>query len=292
MMIHNFKQVPYIREKRGDEAKVIKVNSGKDVKLNCQIEYICHFLNPEYYWLKDNQILTPSDHQRMRLRPYRYLKIRQVKKEDAGFYTCVAVNDCGKNRYTMQLIVGAARLNEKITVAPIFTVSQGKMRRNLLAVPVGNSVKLDCSADGHPPPTVEWYKDGKLFKERKGGRKLYLSQWTNKVQPAELQKTESTTDDLTVSPTSVSSESEAVVQTSRGWTDIIRYPAAVIAVSVGMVVLLIIAFGVCYWHVRKSRASSSTTMQRRHNIASLRTTYVAQPNEYVIVPDLKRLYVD
>ena len=47
------------------------------------------------------------------------------------------------------------------------------MRRNLLAVPVGNSVKLDCSADGNPRPTVKWYKDGKLFKERK----LHSSRW-------------------------------------------------------------------------------------------------------------------
>lgn len=114
----------------------------------------------------------------------------------------------------------------------------------------------------------------------------------DEAKPTELQKTESSTDDFTVSPTSVSSESEAVVQTSRGWTDRIRYPEAVIAVSVGVVVLLIIAFGVCYWHVKKFRASSSTTMQSRHNIALLRTTYVAQPNEYVIVPDLKRLYID
>ncbi|PFX11475.1 Fibroblast growth factor receptor 2, partial [Stylophora pistillata] len=70
--------------------------------------------------------------------------------------------------------------------APIFTVPQYKMRRNLLALPVGNSVKLDCSADGNPRPTVEWYKDRKLFKERKGGRKLYLSQWTTLLSLKDL----------------------------------------------------------------------------------------------------------
>ena len=52
--------------------------------------------------------------------------------------------------------------------------------------PVGNSVKLDCSADGNPRPTVEWYKDGKLFKERKGGRKLSLSQWTTSLSLKDL----------------------------------------------------------------------------------------------------------
>ena len=66
----------------------------------------------------------------------------------------------------------------RFTAAPRFTVSQNKMRRNLLQVPVGNSVKLYCSADGNPRPTVKWYKDGNLFKERRSGHKLSLSPWT------------------------------------------------------------------------------------------------------------------
>ena len=63
------------------------------------------------------------------------------------------------------------------TAAPRFTVQQGKMSRNLLTVPVGQSVRLDCSAEGNPRPTVKWYKDGNLFKERKSGYKLYWSRW-------------------------------------------------------------------------------------------------------------------
>ena len=34
---------------------------------------------------------------------------------------------------------------------------------------------MDCSADGFPRPTVRWYKDGALFRQRKGGSRLYLS---------------------------------------------------------------------------------------------------------------------
>ena len=94
---------------------------------------------------------------------------------------------------------------------------------------------------------------------------------------------------LTVSLTSISSESEADSKTSMGWTDRIRYPAAVIAVSVGVVVMLIIASGLCYWQVKKGRSSSSATMKGRHNITSLQAKYVVQSNEYVIVPDLKGL---
>ncbi|XP_066015609.1 fibroblast growth factor receptor-like 1 isoform X3 [Pocillopora verrucosa] len=438
--------VPYIREKKRNEIKVIEVTSGEDVKLTCQIRTIGQTSKPGYYWLKDNQTLIPSNHQRLRLKPYRSLKIKRAKKEDTGFYTCVAVNECGKNPFTMHLVVGSPTLNpNKITVgaAPRFTVSQNKMRRNLLQVPVGNSVKLDCSADGNPRPTVKWYKEGNLFKERRSGHKLSLSPWTtwlslkdlvpsdtgsymcnvsnsygwinhtykvdvherahaepvvlpmenvtvyrgenasltckalsdsmphfqwlrwfpvrsngsiesphyeivnkedryqrvvvqpsgnkmfyfhgvkltllnitkrdegkytcivgnavgyavehayivvqniDKAKPNEAQRTESTTDGSTVSLTSISSESEAVTQTSMGWTDRIRYPAAVIAVSVGVVVMLIIASSLCYWQVKKGRASSSATMKSRHNIDSLQVKYVVQSNEYVIVPDLK-----
>ena len=52
-------------------------------------------------------------------------------------------------------------------------MSKRKPPKKLLALPVGNSVKLDCSAKGYPHPTIAWYKNGKPFDERRG-RLLYL----------------------------------------------------------------------------------------------------------------------
>ena len=52
-------------------------------------------------------------------------------------------------------------------------MSKFRLQKELLALPVGNSVKLDCSAKGYPRPTIAWYKNGKLFNERRG-RLLYL----------------------------------------------------------------------------------------------------------------------
>ena len=48
-----------------------------------------------------------------------------------------------------------------------------KLQQKLIALPVGNSVILDCSAKGYPHPTITWYKNGKLFNERRG-HFLYL----------------------------------------------------------------------------------------------------------------------
>ena len=56
---------------------------------------------------------------------------------------------------------------------PRFTVPKLRLQQKLIALPVGNSVKLDCSADGYPKPEVAWYKNGKPFTRRKGSF-LYL----------------------------------------------------------------------------------------------------------------------
>ena len=62
-----------------------------------------------------------------------------------------------------------------LEAAPEFTVPEETRRRNIIAVPVGYSVRLDCSAFGFPRPTVKWYKDGVIFQERKRGSRLYIS---------------------------------------------------------------------------------------------------------------------
>ena len=93
--------VPNIRDKKGNEKKVVDVIAEKDVRLTCQVRE--NGVNTS--WLKNNKTISPSDHPRMRLK-LNNLKIKRVQKDDAGFYTCVAENNCGKNSYTMQLFVG------------------------------------------------------------------------------------------------------------------------------------------------------------------------------------------
>ena len=106
--------VPNIRDKGGNEKKVVDVNKGKDVKLICQVKQNGVITS----WLKNNRTISPLDHPRMRLKLNKYLKIKRVQKEDAGFYTCVAENNCGRNTYTMQLFVGS-----KLTLLNTYFVS-------------------------------------------------------------------------------------------------------------------------------------------------------------------------
>uniref|UniRef100_I3K441 receptor protein-tyrosine kinase n=1 Tax=Oreochromis niloticus TaxID=8128 RepID=I3K441_ORENI len=47
--------------------------------------------------------------------------------------------------------------------------------KKLYAVPVSNTIKMQCKATGHPLPTIQWYKNGKLFRRdhRIGGFKVW-----------------------------------------------------------------------------------------------------------------------
>ena len=87
---------------------------------------------------------------------------------------------CNKNTFLLKLLrlVWFVCLVFFLIAPPKFTAPTKKMARNLIAVPVGNSVKLDCSATGYPRPTVRWYKDGALFQVGKGGSRIYLKKFT------------------------------------------------------------------------------------------------------------------
>uniref|UniRef100_A0A8C5CL99 Fibroblast growth factor receptor n=1 Tax=Gadus morhua TaxID=8049 RepID=A0A8C5CL99_GADMO len=52
------------------------------------------------------------------------------------------------------------------------------MDKKLLAIPAANTVKFRCAADGRPPPTIHWLKNGQEFsgEQRMGGIKLRQQQ--------------------------------------------------------------------------------------------------------------------
>ncbi|XP_031555241.1 fibroblast growth factor receptor 2-like [Actinia tenebrosa] len=147
------------------------VEVGMDIKLSCQINQQKKFI--EYYWLKNGHRIYMDNNPRMRIKPLKYLKVKQTRSDDSGVYQCVAKNKCGFVDGTIKLQVKSPTLdpsdNSTGKVPPKLIVNPHKRHKTLIAVPVGNSVRLDCSAKGNPQPVVRWYKDGKKFNSRDGG---------------------------------------------------------------------------------------------------------------------------
>lgn len=54
------------------------------------------------------------------------------------------------------------------TVRPRFT-QPAKMRKRVIARPVGSSVRLKCTASGNPRPDILWLKDDTLLTEQEVG---------------------------------------------------------------------------------------------------------------------------
>ena len=59
-----------------------------------------------------------------------------------------------------------------LLAAPRFAVSEEKRRRNVIVLPVGNTIRMDCSATGYPKPTIKWYKDKALYQGGNGSSKF------------------------------------------------------------------------------------------------------------------------
>ncbi|XP_052128533.1 roundabout homolog 2-like isoform X2 [Frankliniella occidentalis] len=74
------------------------------------------------------------------------LRIEHVTSEDVGTYICEAENDVGSDSAKVALTVHSP---------PYFTVRPSDVR-----VPLGSSVSFPCAAEGSPPPSVFWSREG------------------------------------------------------------------------------------------------------------------------------------
>uniref|UniRef100_A0AAY5KER2 Fibroblast growth factor receptor-like 1 n=1 Tax=Esox lucius TaxID=8010 RepID=A0AAY5KER2_ESOLU len=183
------------------------VRIGRTMKLQCPVE---GDPPPLIMWTKDGRNIHSGW---MRFRVLQQaLRIKEVEAEDAGTFICKATNGFGSVNINYTLIVieiethqtrqhssslqlsnfddsssgrygeGTAGDTEYITdlsgklVRPRFT-QPAKMRKRVIARPVGSSVRLKCTASGNPRPDIVWLKDSKpLTPEEVGeGRK---KKWT------------------------------------------------------------------------------------------------------------------
>ncbi|KAI1891477.1 hypothetical protein AGOR_G00144220 [Albula goreensis] len=121
------------------------------VSLTCEAT---GFPPPSLSWLKDrgpvqantNVLIMPGG---------RTLQILRAKMSDGGKYSCVAMNPAGEAQKRIFLTV----------FVPPSIRDNGGDSPVVVSVRVGNSVTLECESNAVPPPTITWYKNGRIITE-------------------------------------------------------------------------------------------------------------------------------
>ncbi|XP_034025662.1 LOW QUALITY PROTEIN: hemicentin-1 [Thalassophryne amazonica] len=118
---------------------------GHPISLSCESNAIPP---PTLSWYKEGQKLSAADG--VVLHPGgQVLQIPRVRKEDAGKFTCEAVNEAGQDHMHFEL---------EVLVPPLITGPSVEFMEEMGAV-VNSTVILHCVATGHPAPVISWMRD-------------------------------------------------------------------------------------------------------------------------------------
>uniref|UniRef100_A0A3B4TC62 Fibroblast growth factor receptor-like 1 n=1 Tax=Seriola dumerili TaxID=41447 RepID=A0A3B4TC62_SERDU len=143
------------------------IRLGRTMKLPCPVE---GDPPPLIMWTKDGRNIH-SGWTRFRVLQHA-LRIKDVETEDAGTYICKATNGFGSVNINYTLIVIVLIPPPPplfpLAVRPRFT-QPAKMRKRVIARPVGSSVRLKCTASGNPRPDIVWLKDSRPLVDEDGG---------------------------------------------------------------------------------------------------------------------------
>uniref|UniRef100_UPI0037E9B6AB hemicentin-1 n=1 Tax=Semicossyphus pulcher TaxID=241346 RepID=UPI0037E9B6AB len=124
-----------------------------DVILNNPITLPCRATGsprPTITWQKEG-INIPTTGGSFTVLPNGSLQISKASVSDSGTYICVAQNPAGT-------ALGKTKL--RVQVPPMIS-----SETQTYVAPVDSSVTLQCQADGSPPPSVSWHKDGQPLRE-------------------------------------------------------------------------------------------------------------------------------
>ncbi|KAM9858177.1 hemicentin-1 [Aulostomus maculatus] len=119
---------------------------GHPITLSCESNAIPP---PKLNWYKDGRKLTAADGV-MLLPGGQVLQIARVQREDAGKYTCQAVNEAGEDRMHFEV---------EVLVSPVIMGVSEEFMEEMGAV-VNSTVVLHCDVTGHPAPVVSWLREG------------------------------------------------------------------------------------------------------------------------------------
>ncbi|XP_044528060.1 hemicentin-1 [Gracilinanus agilis] len=141
----------------GNMLDIGRSGEAKDVIINNPISLYCEtnaVPPPTLTWFKDGFPLTSSD-KVLILPGGRVLQIPRAQIEDAGRYTCVAVNEAGEDslQYDIRVLLPPSIKGADIDLPEEVTVL------------VNKTALMECMSSGSPAPSNSWQKDGQLLVE-------------------------------------------------------------------------------------------------------------------------------
>ncbi|XP_057191725.1 myosin light chain kinase, smooth muscle isoform X2 [Triplophysa rosa] len=141
------------------------VTEGQDVCLHCSVE---GRPQPEVSWLLNDKPVTHLH--TVYENGECELRVQAAVMEDAGVYSCVAVNDHGRAACSARVLVKAKpgvkrscappAVNVRRPSAPVFLKGLQDLR-----VMDGSQVTMTVEVTGNPPPEVLWLHNGKEIQE-------------------------------------------------------------------------------------------------------------------------------
>ncbi|XP_078107418.1 protein sax-3 isoform X3 [Sander vitreus] len=123
----------------------LTVKRGENVTVTCRPPYSRPAA--QVSWFKNNQLLTQSVHETVL--PNGDLFFHSVQEYDSGSYFCRASN------MHLQRFITSRRATLTVLAPPSV-----KLWPQMLTVPVGTRVVLECQVSGHPLPSINWVKRG------------------------------------------------------------------------------------------------------------------------------------
>uniref|UniRef100_A0A3Q3K3Y4 Hemicentin 1 n=1 Tax=Monopterus albus TaxID=43700 RepID=A0A3Q3K3Y4_MONAL len=123
----------------------------RDVILNNPISLYCEtnaVPPPTLTWYKDEQLLTSTD-KVLILPGGQVLQIPRAQAEDAGRYTCVAVNEAGEDSIQYEV---------RVLLPPTIRGMDSDLPDEVMVL-VNKTTQLECHVDGNPAPKITWFKD-------------------------------------------------------------------------------------------------------------------------------------
>ncbi|XP_061739556.1 hemicentin-1 [Nerophis ophidion] len=124
---------------------------ARDVILNNPISLYCEtnaVPPPTLTWFKDGHPLASNDNILI-LPGGRVLQIPRAQAEDAGRYTCVAVNDAGED---------SIQYDVRVLLPPTLRGTHSDLPDEVTVL-ANKTTLLECHVDGNPAPKITWFKD-------------------------------------------------------------------------------------------------------------------------------------